>query len=85
MTWQRGRFAAVVEQLKTLTDSNEKRLDKVRETLEQKLKAMQDDTAKQLEEMRKTVDEKLHDTLEKRLGESLQDRSASVWKPSTKV
>jgi DNA recombination protein RmuC len=72
VTWQRGQFAAVVEQLKNLTDSNEKRLDAVRTTLEQKLKAMQDENAKQLEEMRKTVDEKLQGTLEKRLGESFK-------------
>ncbi len=70
--WQRGQFAAVVEQLKNLTDSNEKRLDAVRTTLEQKLKSMQDDNTKQLEEMRKTVDEKLQGTLEKRLGESFK-------------
>jgi len=71
-TSQQRQLSSVLEQLKTLTDSNEKRLDKVRDTLEQKLKAMQDDNAKQLEEMRKTVDEKLHDTLEKRLGESFK-------------
>ena len=81
--WQRGQFAAVLEQLRALTDSNEKRLDKVRETLEQKLKAMQDDSAKQLEEMRKTVDEKLQGTLEKRLGESFKlvsERLEAVYK-----
>ena len=72
ISWQRVQFAAVLEQLKNLTESNEKRLDAVKTTLEQKLKAMQDDNAKQLEEMRKTVDEKLHDTLEKRLGESFK-------------
>ena len=82
-TSQQRQLSSVLEQLKTLTDSNEKRLDKVRETLEQKLKAMQDDNAKQLEEMRKTVDEKLHDTLEKRLGESFKlvsDRLDAVHK-----
>ena len=81
--WQRGQFAAVLEQLKNLTDSNEKRLDGVRTTLEQKLKAMQDDNAKQLEEMRKTVDEKLQGTLEKRLGESFKlvgERLEAVYK-----
>ena len=71
-TSQQRQLSSVLEQLKTLTESNEKRLDKVRETLEQKLKAMQDDNAKQLEEMRKTVDEKLQGTLEKRLGESFK-------------
>ena len=72
VNWQQRQFGVIVEQLKNLTESNEKRLDKVRDTLEQKLKAMQDDNAKQLEEMRKTVDEKLQGTLEKRLGESFK-------------
>ena len=83
ISWQRVQFAAVVEQLKTLTDSNEKRLDAVKTTLEQKLKSMQDDNAKQLEEMRKTVDEKLQGTLEKRLSESftkVSDQLEKVYK-----
>jgi DNA recombination protein RmuC len=83
VNWQRGQFAAVVEQLKNLTESNERRLDTVRTTLEQKLKAMQDENAKQLEEMRKTVDEKLQGTLEKRLGESFKlvsERLEAVYK-----
>ena len=58
--------------MKKLTESNEKRLDKVRTTFEEKLKAIQDDNAKQLEQMRQTVDEKLQGTLEKRLGESFK-------------
>lgn len=36
------------------------------------LKSMQEGNEKKLDEMRKTVDEKLHDTLEKRLGESFK-------------
>ena len=83
VNWQRGQFAAVVEQLRNLTDSNEKRLDAVRTTLEEKLKTMQDENAKQLEEMRKTVDEKLQGTLEKRLGESFKlvsERLEAVYK-----
>ncbi|WP_240312727.1 DNA recombination protein RmuC [Flavihumibacter solisilvae] len=40
--------------------------------LQEGLKTMQDSNEKKLEEMRKTVDEKLHDTLEKRLGESFK-------------
>lgn len=55
-----------------LTQLNEQKLDKLRETVEAKLIAIQDDNSKKLEEMRATVDEKLHATLEKRLGESFQ-------------
>ncbi|PIS22955.1 DNA recombination protein RmuC [candidate division WWE3 bacterium CG08_land_8_20_14_0_20_40_13] len=37
-----------------------------------KLRSIQEDNATKLEQMRKTVDEKLHETLEKRLGESFK-------------
>ena len=55
-----------------LTQMNEQKLDKLRETVEGKLASIQSDNNKKLEEMRVTVDEKLHSTLEKRLGESFQ-------------
>lgn len=55
-----------------LTQMNEQKLDKLRETVEIKLMAIQSDNTKKLDEMRITVDEKLHATLEKRLGESFQ-------------
>ena len=58
--------------LKTMTASNEGRLDKLRETVEERLRLIQEDNARKLEQMRATVDEKLHDTLEKRLGESFK-------------
>ena len=58
--------------LKTMTASNEGRLDKLRETVENRLRLIQEDNARKLEQMRATVDEKLHDTLEKRLGESFK-------------
>lgn len=41
-------------------------------TLEKNIVKMQQDNNKKLEEMRQTVDEKLHNTLEKRLGESFK-------------
>jgi len=44
----------------------------MRDTVEKKIAALQEGNEKKLEEMRKTVDEKLHDTLEKRLGESFK-------------
>jgi len=84
---QRDELAASIkafsEQLGKLTDSNEKRMDKMRETVEQRLKALQEDNAKKLEKMRLTVDEKLHKTLETRLGESFKlvsDRLEKVQK-----
>jgi DNA recombination protein RmuC len=58
-----------------LADSNEKKMEALRLTVEGKLQAMQADNAKQLEQMRQTVDEKLQGTLEKRLGESFKQVS----------
>jgi DNA recombination protein RmuC len=74
------RFA---EQLRVLTETNDKRMSEVRLTVEQRLKDIQSDNAVKLEEMRRTVDEKLHATLEQRLGESFKlvsDRLESVHK-----
>ena len=73
----------LVKQLQSLTSANEQRMDKMRDGVEGHLKAIQLDNSKKLEEMRKTVDEKLHETLEKRLGESFKlvsDRLEQVHK-----
>lgn len=56
----------------SLTQNNEKKLEKLNETLEIRLRYLQEDNNKKIEEMRCTVDEKLEATLEKRLGESFQ-------------
>ena len=69
---QTSQFDAFSRQLHTLSQSNETRLERLRETVETRLKTLQEDNGKRLEEMRQTVDEKLHATLEKRLGESFQ-------------
>lgn len=69
---QKDQLDIFAGQLKSLTASNEGRMDKLRETLEVRLRLIQEDTARKLEQMRATVDEKLHDTLEKRLGESFK-------------
>ena len=58
-----------------LSDSNEKKLEAIRVTVEGKLQSIQNDNAKQLDQMRQTVDEKLQGTLEKRLGESFKQVS----------
>ena len=63
--------------------ANEEKLEAIRKTVEDKLTYLQRDNAEKIEVMRQTVDEKLHDTLEKRLGESFKlvnDRLESVYK-----
>lgn len=45
-------------------------LDSIRQTVSGELEKVRAENAVKLEEMRRTVDEKLHETLEKRLGES---------------
>jgi DNA recombination protein RmuC len=69
---QRNQLELFAAQLKELTSSNEGRLDKLREGVDARLRLIQEDNAIKLEQMRATVDEKLHDTLEKRLGESFK-------------
>ncbi|HEY0972933.1 MAG TPA: DNA recombination protein RmuC [Solimonas sp.] len=44
----------------------------LRSTLDENLKTLRQDNAEKLEQMRRTVDEKLHETLEKRLGDSFK-------------
>lgn len=72
---QKGQLDTFRDQLTVLTDKNEQALHKMRDTMEIKLKELQQDNNKKLDEMRATVDEKLHDTLEKRLGESFKSIS----------
>lgn len=60
----------------------EEKLDQMK-TVEDKLTILQNENNEKLEKMRLTVDEKLHNTLEKRLGESFKlvnDRLESVYK-----
>lgn len=71
-TVQKNQLDIFSFQLKTLTDHNIQKLDKINETVGSKLQNIQEDNNKKLEQMRATVDEKLHDTLEKRLGESFK-------------
>ena len=67
------RFGSTLaEQLKALSDANERRLTEVRQAVEGRLTALQQGNEAKLEQMRATVDEKLHATLEQRLGESFK-------------
>ena len=69
---QSNRFEAITKSVEGLTNSNEQRIDKVRETLDQRIRNLQESNEKKLDEMRQTVDEKLQSTLEKRLAESFK-------------
>ncbi len=62
--------AANQEALRASREEQAAQLDRVRQQVEQRLQAIQASNEARLEQMRRTVDEKLHETLEKRLGES---------------
>lgn len=69
---QRQKFAVITADLNRLVQGTETKLEKMRETVEEKLSIMQEDNSRKLEQIRATVDEKLHQTLEKRLGDSFR-------------
>lgn len=72
---QKAQLETMSSAIGKLSESNEKKLEAVRVTVEGKLQSIQIDNAKQLDQMRQTVDEKLQGTLEKRLGESFKQVS----------
>lgn len=72
---QKAQLETMSNAIGKLSDSNEKKLEALRLTVEGRLQSMQADNAKQIEQMRQTVDEKLQGTLEKRLGESFKQVS----------
>jgi len=72
---QKVQLEAMSSVIGRLSDSNEKKLEEIRVTVEGQLHSLQIDNAKQLDKMRETVDEKLQGTLEKRLGESFKQVS----------
>ncbi len=82
-TLQQNRLDGLDRKLKDLTDSNQNRLDRIRDTVDSRVKTLQESNEKKLDAMRTTVDEKLQHTLEKRLGESfsiVSERLAAVHK-----
>jgi DNA recombination protein RmuC len=62
-------------QLAALTRANEEKLERVRNTVEERLTVLQFENARKLEEIRVTVDDKLQGTLEAKLGESFRQVS----------
>jgi DNA recombination protein RmuC len=69
---QRKHLADVTAALKGLEKMQQQEQEKAREALDMKFRQIQESNEKKLDEMRQTVDEKLHNTLEKRLGESFK-------------
>jgi DNA recombination protein RmuC len=67
---QRQKFNDLLIKQEQIKSDTESKLDKIRETVENKLQSIQEDNGKKLEEMRVTVDEKLQTTLEKRFNDS---------------
>ncbi len=69
---QKDQLDTFARQLSVLTRTNEEKLDHLRESVEGRLKGLQEENSRKLDQMRAIVDEKLHETLEKRLGESFK-------------
>jgi len=68
-----NRFGEVQRQaLLQLTETQTRQAETLRQAVETGLLALRTENAQKLEEMRRTVDEKLHETLEKRLGDSFK-------------
>lgn len=67
-----NRLDEVSRQTGTLSERTERQLLAMRDALDSRLESIRRDNEQKLEQMRLTVDEKLHETLERRLGESFQ-------------
>ncbi len=80
---QRVNFESSMNRSKEQAQSIELRLEKMRETIENKLKEIQTDNSVKLEQMRETVNEKLQETLNTRISESFKmvtDQLEQVYK-----
>ncbi|MDH7516330.1 MAG: DNA recombination protein RmuC [Bacteroidota bacterium] len=72
---QQRQLDSFSTRIDSLTKTVEEKLEAMKNSVEDRLTQMRNDNERQLERMRETVDEKLHDTLEKRLGESFRQVS----------
>jgi len=80
---QRVNFESSMTRAKEQALNIESRLEKMRETIENKLKEIQTDNSVKLEQMRETVNEKLQETLNTRISESFKmvtDQLEQVYK-----
>ncbi|HBC98090.1 MAG TPA: DNA recombination protein RmuC [Clostridium sp.] len=72
---QKNQLDSFSKQLLSLTNSNEKSLNKMRETIETRILGLQNENSKKLDEMRSLVDEKLNKSLDKKLSTSFSSIS----------
>ena len=76
-------LTAMETRFKTFEQTNEQKLDSMRELISKSLLKMQEDNSKKLEEMRQTVDEKLQKSLEENMTKSFKmvsERLEQVYK-----
>lgn len=69
--------------MQRFSDESGKKLEAIRQTVEQKLTSLQTENSKKLDEMRQVVDEKLQKTLEERMTQSFKlvsERLEAVYK-----
>ena len=77
------RIHRIVSTLDNKLTSNDEKTEQLRTTLASGIEKLQKENSEKLEQMRVTVDEKLHETLNKRLGESfsvVNERLEQVYK-----
>lgn len=63
---------SMVKGMGALSESNDRHMEALRATMEERLRALQEENAAKLEQVRQSVDERLQGTLEARLGESFR-------------
>lgn len=66
------KIGAIEPRLKTLEQTNEQKLDGIRNTVSERLTYIQEDNNKKLEAIQQVVDEKLQKTLEDKMNESFK-------------
>jgi DNA recombination protein RmuC len=72
---QKSELEAFAVRLGNQSDANERRLEALRVTVDDRLRLLSEENSRKLDQMRQTVDEKLQSTLEQRLGESFKQVS----------
>lgn len=77
------QLTSLEKRVENLSDSNERRLEKIRETVEKRLEYLQSDNNQKLDQMRVIVDEKLQKTLDEKMTRSfalVNERLEQVYK-----
>ncbi|MEE1076867.1 MAG: DNA recombination protein RmuC [Acutalibacteraceae bacterium] len=77
------QLSSLEKRMENLSNSNEVRLDKIRETVEKRLEYLQNDNNQKLDQMRVIVDEKLQKTIDEKMTRSfalVNERLEQVYK-----